>query len=96
MIDGEELKSSNYTVSFSGKRSEEVLPAGELVIIDTDYIIKEDEMSTTIALGYGEEFKERYKKEQNEKLAKDLSQLPNKNKPNFFEKIRKRREEEIR
>ena len=62
-LDGEELKSSNYTVSFSGKEPEEVLLPGELVIIDTDYVFMEGDKLSLPKNSYYTEFEEKYREE---------------------------------
>lgn len=64
VIDGEELKSSNYAIGFTGNENEEILQAGELVIIDTDYIFSQEDKNKRIAaVGYHREFEKRWKEE---------------------------------
>lgn len=64
VIDGEELKSSNYAISFTGNENEEILQPGELVIIDTDYIFAQEEKNKRMAaVGYHMEFEKRWKNE---------------------------------
>jgi len=71
VIDGEELKSNNYAISFTGEETEEILQRGELVIIDTDYIFLENDKNKRIAaVGYQKEFEKRWKNEKDMENAR--------------------------
>lgn len=61
-----ELKSSNYTIGFTGEEPDEILGPGELVIIDLDFIYGKEDECFVPKVSYFNEFEERY---QNEKKA---------------------------
>ena len=61
--DGEQLNVNDEGVGFTNvPKRKKILPKGELVIIDTDYIYKE-ENNFTIQSKYSEDFENRYQKE---------------------------------
>lgn len=75
-INGNEIVPEDSAIGFTNRDDDDVLPAGELVIIDTDYIYEENSRySGSIASAHGR-FEERYLKECAERDAKRKLEQP--------------------
>ncbi len=72
-VEKKEIKSDNYAVGFTGEEPDEILGPGELVIIDIDYIYKEDEYYDTPKKSYYDEFEVRYQEEKKAKVENNIT-----------------------
>ena len=75
-IRGNELRPEDKAIGFYGKKTNRVLSKGELVIIDTDYLItREDEKNWYKWNNFQNEFSKRYEEERRREAQKKAKEM---------------------
>ena len=69
-LNKEDINVAPNSVGFTNDKDEKTLSAGDLVILDTDYIYSKEDDNIIWQYGYSQEFEKRYQQEKSDEIAK--------------------------